>query len=135
MSTSPGQQHAGWSDERIEQVIGNLLRLGVLISALVVLIGGVFYLYDEGGNPAPPEALKNGTPGQFRRVLDAARDVRELPRKGLIEFGLLLLIATPIARVVFSVVAFAAQRDHVYVFITLLVLGILLVSLFSGHLS
>ena len=58
MTTPSGQQHAGWSDERVEQVIGNLLRCGVLVSALVVFVGGVLYLYNEGRDPAPPEALQ-----------------------------------------------------------------------------
>src|SRR5947209_3872482 len=135
MSTPPPQGHPGWSDERVEQVIGNLLRCGVILSALVVLLGGVLYLYQEGRGPAPSELLKGDRAGPFRRVLDVARDVRSLRGEGLIELGLLMLVATPIARVVFSVVAFAGQRDLVYVLITLLVLGILLLSLFSGHLS
>ena len=53
---------------------------------------------------------------------------------GIIQAGLLLLIATPVARVVFSVFAFALQRDRTYVFVTLIVLGILLYSLMGGRL-
>jgi uncharacterized membrane protein len=133
--TTPAAQPRSWSDERVEQIIGNLLRVGVLISALVVLSGGVLYLYQDGRKPAPPEQVIKGEPGPFRRVLDVFRDVRDLRGEGFIELGLLLLIATPIARVLFSVVAFSLERDLVYVLITLLVLGILLGSLFSGHLS
>jgi len=50
---------------------------------------------------------------------------------GIIQLGLLLLIATPVARVAFSVVAFAAERDWLYVAITLIVLAILIYSLTS----
>jgi Protein of unknown function (DUF1634) len=37
----------------------------------------------------------------------------------------LLLLATPVARVVFSIAAFALERDRMYVGITLVVLAIL----------
>jgi uncharacterized membrane protein len=57
----------------------------------------------------------------------------DLRRRGTIQFGLLLLLATPIARVVFSVFAFAQQRDRAYVLITLFVLMVLLYSLIGKH--
>jgi uncharacterized membrane protein len=47
----------------------------------------------------------------------------------LIQLGLFLLIATPVARVILSVAAFAVERDRVYVAITTLVLAILLYSI------
>ena len=50
--------------------------------------------------------------------------------RGIIQLGLLLLIATPVARVVFSVIGFVRQRDFVYVVLTLIVLAVLLYSLF-----
>ena len=58
-----------------------------------------------------------------------------LHARAIIQLGLLLLIATPVARVVFSVYAFARQRDWVYVVVTLIVLGVLLYSLLSGYLG
>jgi uncharacterized membrane protein len=61
------------------------------------------------------------------------RDALAMRGRGIIQLGLLLLIATPVARVAISVVAFAVQRDRLYVAITLLVLAILLCSLMSGQ--
>jgi uncharacterized membrane protein len=55
-----------------------------------------------------------------------------LHSRGLIQLGLLLLIATPVARVAFSVLAFAEQRDWLYVSITLVVLAVLVYSLASS---
>jgi len=52
----------------------------------------------------------------------------------LIQLGLLLLIATPVARVAFSVVAFAMQRDRLYVAVALIVLAVLMYSLMGGRL-
>ncbi|HXU49289.1 MAG TPA: DUF1634 domain-containing protein, partial [Candidatus Binatia bacterium] len=59
------------------------------------------------------------------------RDATKLTGRGLIQLGLLLLIATPVARVIFSVFAFLYERDWKYVFFTLIVLGLLIFSLFG----
>ena len=59
-------------------------------------------------------------------------EAKTLGGRGLVQLGLLLLIATPIARVVFSVIGFARQRDWLYVLITLTVLTLLTCSLASG---
>jgi uncharacterized membrane protein len=59
--------------------------------------------------------------------------VRAWRGRGIIQLGLLLLIATPVARVAFSVVAFALERDRLYVGITLIVLAVLAFSLAGGH--
>jgi uncharacterized membrane protein len=55
--------------------------------------------------------------------------------RGLIQLGLLFLIATPIARVGFSIVGFALERDRMYVIFTLIVLAILLYSLLGSGLG
>ncbi len=51
----------------------------------------------------------------------------------LIQTGIVVLIATPVARVAFSVFGFAREGDRLYVGITLFVLGTLLYGLFFGH--
>ena len=57
------------------------------------------------------------------------REAVSLNPLGLIQFGLLLLIATPVARVAFSVAAFALQRDRTDVAVTLFVLAVVLLGL------
>jgi uncharacterized membrane protein len=54
--------------------------------------------------------------------------------RSIMQLGLLLLIATPIARVIFSVFAFAIEGDRMYVIFTLIVLTVLLYSLFGSFL-
>jgi uncharacterized membrane protein len=123
----------GPSDERVEGIISDLLRIGVIASALIVVSGGIFYLMSHGRQPKPD--LSHFTPEQLRNPVHIMREAASFHELGLILFGLLLLIATPVARVIFSVIAFALQRDYLYVFFTLLVLSVLLYSLFSGYLS
>lgn len=135
MAEPTSQHQHGPTDERVEQVLGNLLRIGVIVSALVVAWGGLLFLIDDGRQPTPRFQEFQPQPEVLRNPLAISRKAMALDPRGLIMLGLLLLIATPVARVLFSVVAFALQRDHLYVLFTLLVLAVLLYSLFSGYLS
>lgn len=117
-----------WTDRRVEDVIGNLLRAGVLSSALVVLSGGVVYLVRHGRNPANYQVFR-GEPTDLRHISGILYDSIAFHGRGIIQLGLLLLIATPVARVAFSIFGFAEERDWMYVGFTLIVLMILLYSL------
>jgi uncharacterized membrane protein len=121
-----------WSDFRIEQIVGNLLRIGVIIAAAVVAIGAVVFLVRHGGEP-PQYKIFRGEPSNLRHVGGIVTDAFSGHARGLIQLGLLLLIATPVARVVFSIFGFALERDHAYVLITLIVLGVLAFSLAGGR--
>lgn len=119
---------AVWNDKRIEEIVGNLLRAGVLIAASVVFAGGIFFLI-RYGNTRPDFSSFHGEPLVFRSLSGIFHDAINLSPRGIIQFGILLLIATPVARVAFSAVAFALEKDRLYVFITLIVLAVLLFSL------
>ncbi len=120
-----------WNDKQVEQVVGNLLRAGVMLAAVVVLIGGVLYVRQYGAQPFHAKKLAE-LPPDLRSVRGVFSDARHMQGRGIIQLGLLLLVLTPVARVVFSVLAFALERDLLYVVVTLVVLAILLWSLFSG---
>jgi uncharacterized membrane protein len=119
------------TDQQLDQELGNLLRGGVMVAAAVVLLGGIVYLATRGGDPADHRTF-HGEPEELCHPVGVVRAVLALDIRGVIQLGLLLLIATPVARVFFTVFAFARQRDWTYVAITLLVLGLLLYSLFWG---
>ena len=123
--------NSGWTDERVDEIIGNLLRSGVILAAAVVLLGGGLYL-TQHGLTVPDYRVFHGEPADLRGVSGIVRDALALDGRGLIQLGLLLLLATPVARVTVSVLAFALQRDRTYVVVTLIVLAILLYSLGSG---
>lgn len=117
----------------MEVIIGNLLRAGVVLSAIVVLAGGIMYLHKYGG-ARPQYRLFHGEPEDLRGVAAVIQFARAEHSRGIIQLGLLLLIATPIARVVFSVYAFARERDWLYVGVTLVVLAVLGFSLVWSNL-
>jgi uncharacterized membrane protein len=121
----------GWTDQRVDEIIGNLLRVGVILAAAVVLLGGVLYMAQHPST-LPDYRVFRGEPAYLRGVSGIVKDARTLDGRGLIQLGLLVLLATPIARVVFSVLAFALQRDRTYVVVTLIVLAVLLYSLGSA---
>ena len=123
-----------WRDRRIEVILGNLLRTGVLVSAAVVLAGACIYLYRHAHDPADYRVFR-GEPSEYRTISGVIQSVISGRGQGIIQLGLLLLIATPIARVAFSVVGFAIERDRLYVAFTLLVLAILLYSFLGSGIS
>ena len=117
-----------WNDQKIEDIIGNLLRIGVGTAAAVVLVGAAAYLVRHGFGHANYRVFR-GEPSDLRTLRGIVRAALGLHPRGIIQLGLVLLIATPVARVAFSVFAFAVERDRMYVVFTLMVLGILILSL------
>lgn len=119
-----------WNDERMDRIISVLLRTGVLLACAVVIIGGIVYVLRHSG-PVPdyhtfrrePENLCN-----FRGILKGLASVRG---RNWIQFGLIVLVATPMTRVAFSVFAFFKEKDWTYVLLTLIVFGVLVGSLFG----
>ena len=119
-----------WTDQRVEELIGNLLQVGVTSASAVVLLGGVIYLLRHGLE-IPRYHDFVGEPGGYRTLGGIVRGTFSGRGRGIIQLGLLLLIVTPVARVAFALAAFALERDRLYVIVSLLVLAILLYSLLS----
>ncbi len=120
------------TDRRMDEIIGRLLQAGVILAAVFVLAGGVVYLARHS-TPVTNYHVFQGEPAELRTAPGILHEALALRGRGLIQFGLLILIATPIARVAFSVLAFLYERDWTYVVVTLVVLGLLFYSLFGGH--
>jgi uncharacterized membrane protein len=122
-----------WTDERLEGLLGNVLRWGVITAATVVAIGAAVFLVRHGSERPLYEVFR-GEPSDLKTVPGIVADAWDGRGRGLIQLGLLLLIATPVTRVVLSVGIFALQRDRRYVLITLIVLTVLLYSVFGPYL-
>lgn len=120
------------TDERMEVIIANLLRSGVLLSAAVVLFGGVGYLLHHGHEIANYHQF-HGAPEKYRNVALVIAAAMHPDWSAVIQLGLLVLIATPVARVAFSLVAFGFEKDRTYVAVTAIVLAILIYSLAGAH--
>jgi uncharacterized membrane protein len=119
--------------ESMSTVIGNVLRYGVILSAAVVLFGTFLLATTNAGSES------SGTLTYFpNQIPHGSYDVSlQGLFKGLVSFnafswielGVLILIATPVSRVLISVLLFAAERDRLYVAVTAVVLVLLLFSM------
>ena len=117
-------------DRRLEIAMGRMLQVGVTIAAFVVLVGGVLYLKQFTG-PMPDYQRFRGAPAAYESIRGILRDIGSLRSQSLIAFGILLLIATPILRVIFGVVGFSFLRDRFYAAVSVVVLIILILSFVS----
>ena len=85
-----------------------------------MLAGGVWYVASGEGEP------------DYHAFHASAFLSRCAGPEFVIAIGLLLLVLTPVARVVFSLIGFAAERDWLYVGLTAVVLAILGYSLLAA---
>jgi len=120
------------TDHSLELMLGSLLRWGVILSAVVVLAGGALYLVQHGMDQ-PDYHNFHGTQSQLTSVTGTAREAAALHSRGMIQLGLLLLVLTPVARVVLSAAGFLMERDWMYLLITLIVMAVLFYSLTRIH--
>jgi uncharacterized membrane protein len=120
-----------WTDQKIEVIIANLLRAGVSLAAALVLLGGMVFLVRHGLALTQYRAF-TGEPSDLREWKGIVHSALSFRGRGIIQFGILCLIATPVARVAFSAVAFALEHDWLYVGIASAVLAVLLYSLLGA---
>jgi uncharacterized membrane protein len=117
-------------DQKVERIIGVLLQTGVLLSILVALVGMTLYLRGAGKQVADFQVFR-GEPFDLRSAPAIVAAALAGRREAIIQLGVVILIVTPIARVLLSLIAFALQRDRTYVVVTLIVLVVLLSGLFG----
>ena len=114
------------NDKQFENMIAHLLRAGVTTAAAVVLLSGICYLIGHGRDQP---AFRVFQPAVYRSIMGVAKGIEAGDCLAMVQFGLLLLIATPVLRVAVSLIAFVSERDHAYTVITFVVLGVLVYSL------
>lgn len=125
-----------WGERDVEQYIGKLLRYGVMLSCAITLFGGVIYLFQQKGVMVDYSPVPTGEPFGVAKYLRELNTIfprmLDLDGAAIIQFGVLVLIATPIIRVAFSAFSFLIERDYMYVVITLIVLAIILANMILG---
>ena len=117
-----------WTDQKTEELVGQLLRFGVTTAAVLVVAGAAIFLVRHGLQPANYRVFK-GEPTdlrEWRGIIQAAMHARG---RGIIQLGLLVLLLTPVARVVFAAFAFGMERDWFYVAVSIFVFLVLLYSM------
>jgi uncharacterized membrane protein len=123
-----------WSDRKIEEIVGQVLRTGVIVSAVVVFLGGLLYL-KESAWTHPDYRVFRGEPADLRTLGGIWHGALALEARAIIQLGLVFLIATPVLRVMVAVIGFTAEHDRMYIIFTAIVLSILLYSLLGSGLA
>lgn len=121
-----------FTDVDLNRSVGNLLRLGVILSVATSLIGFI-KLFTEGFEmPKKYTSLVVGNSSEkvwshFWNSLCKGEGM------AIIQLGILLLIFTPLMRIIFALIGYLKEKDYVYVFISSVVLAIMAVSFFAGY--
>jgi uncharacterized membrane protein len=121
-----------FTDADLNRSVGNLLRLGVILSVITSLVGFI-KLFTEGFKmPKKYKLLDMGTSsekvwGHFWDSLCKGEGM------AIIQLGILLLIFTPLMRIIFALIGYLKEKDYVYVVISSIVLAIMAVSFFTGY--
>lgn len=119
-------------------IIGKLLRLGVVISCAITVIGGIIYLFQHQGPFTGYKAVLGdndifeGAPLYLRELSTIIPQVFNFDGAAIIQIGVIALIATPILRVFFSLITYIIEKDKLYIVITLIVLAIIFVNMIFG---
>lgn len=120
------------ADQDIEKLIGYLLRYGVITASLIVFIGGIIYLHQYQHSSIPAYHTFVGEQAGFTTISQIMSGVGSFNAKGIIQLGVLVLIATPILRIFFSLIGFILEKDRLYILITFVVLSVMMFSIFGG---
>jgi uncharacterized membrane protein len=108
--------------------ISLILRTGVLVSAALLLAGGILFAFQHPGAEFSFKSFA-GEPERLREVGSVFREALQIKSRAVIQLGIITLISTPVLRVIFSFIEFIIHRDWTFVLITAIVIGTLFYSL------
>ncbi|HTS02692.1 MAG TPA: DUF1634 domain-containing protein [Thermoanaerobaculia bacterium] len=112
---------SGRTERRLAREVGGILRLGVVISGAVIALGLIPYLVRDGARHADYHEFR-GESDVFRSVSALLAYAARAHPRGIMQLGVLLLIATPVGRVALCLVEFSRERDRLYIGVALVVL-------------
>ncbi|MEN2436636.1 DUF1634 domain-containing protein [Weeksellaceae bacterium A-14] len=119
-----------FNDIDLNRSVGNLLRLGVILSVAVSLVGFVRLFVEGYKMPVNFKALDMTTENIFTKFW---KDLLRGEGMAIIQLGILLLILTPVMRIIFALAGYLKEKDYTYVVISLIVLGIITISFLTGY--
>jgi uncharacterized membrane protein len=118
------------NDFDIEATMGRLLRIGVVAAAFVVTCGALLFLLHHGSDLADHHNF-SGEPASLTHPVHIVTHAFDWQSDSIIQLGILLLILTPVARIIFAIVGFFLEKDYLYVVIGIIILSIIMTSYFT----
>ena len=113
-------------------LIGNTLRIGVFTACIIALIGGIWYGVSSSGSALPDYKVFSKGAESYTTFEGIFKSVFAMSATGWVQLGVVVLMLTPVMRVVLSLVDFSIQRDWLYVVITGIVLLIIVMNSLVG---
>ncbi len=132
MEKSKAMTQQKFGEKDFQTIIGNLLRYGVWISLSVAFIGGIVYLLHHGNDIEDYSVFTENDQNIFQVIANIYRGVIQGKGESIIFFGVILLFLTPVFRVLLSLFSFLLEKDYLYVVITSIVIGIIILSISFG---
>ena len=132
MEKSKSMTQEKFGEKDFQTIIGNLLRYGVWISLSVAFIGGIVYLMHHGNDIEDYSVFKENDRNIFEVIAAIFSGVSQGRGESIIFLGVLLLFLTPVFRVLLSLFSFLLEKDYLYVVITSIVIGIIILSISFG---
>jgi len=119
-------------NKKMQQLIGSTLRIGVMTACCIAILGGAYYLISHGSEPMPDYYKFHGEPTSLTSLSGIFGGLIHLKAANLIQLGVLVLMLTPITRIILSLFDFAHQRDWLYVAITTIVFLVIFLNSLGG---
>jgi uncharacterized membrane protein len=121
------------NDTQLQNSLARVMLTGVLVAAAVMAVGLIWFVATHEGTPTGDHVF-SGEPKYFENpfsMLQRAFDLNDVGhRRSLIMIGVVLLLINPLIRVAFAALGFAAQWNKLYTVVSLVVLGVLVLSFF-----
>lgn len=137
-ATLPGEAPHDATLRRVERIISGLLRSGVVTSLVLMLAGTLisFFRSHRYGESHDDLVRLIGKEGDFPHSLAwLLEGLGSLRGQSLIVLGLVILIVTPVLRVMVTIVAYLIERDRIFVLLSSIVLALLILSMVLGNYS
>ena len=115
--------------KKTELIIGYLMRIGLFFSLGIILVGGIFYLFQQGTDVMHATQFR-GEPAGLTSLYGVWHHMLVLSPLAIIQFGILILVLTQILRVAFTAFYFMELRDYFFTWISLFIFTVLTISFF-----
>lgn len=114
-----------------EEIMSWILTTGMLISLFLVILGGIMYLIQYGNEPLNIKLLQANH--DYTTLKQIWQGVYSFSPFGIIQLGVIVLVATQVARVGLLIWFYTLIRDYGFALISVFILLIILYSFFGRH--
>ncbi len=124
------KKHIG--DRDLAMFIAKIMRWGVIAAITFTATGGIIFLLRHSGQTFDHRHYITVDHSIITIFRDTFTGIFNGNGRSFIMLGILVLFATPVIRVIFSLIGFILEKDRLYIVITSVVLAIIFISISGG---